>query len=235
MEDDPLTLEEQKQFAFNNYVKEQNKLSETYTKKMNQCSIKSNITEGLISGAVIGTLFGILAGQNVARVPVCDANNHVVEYNFVANKMPKPFLTLLAGAVILALGLSGAKTVVDVRKNRRLANQWSTDTFNKLFEKSLGNYQSNNSLPLRVMNAGILIINNMPETELKRLHELAVVGLGSRSDANIVHDNMIKTASCIISNFIRYNPELERNVQRIIMGQKPNTYFLTNLQNQKTR
>ena len=62
-----------------------------------------------------------------------------------------------------------------------------------------------------------------------------LAGLGCNNNGYYSIDKaVIQETSKIISNYIDYNTELGHNVMKIMRGEQPNTYFLTNLQ-QKVR
>ena len=213
--------------ALDEYNNQRDVLAHDIAKKINKKTIKNNLVEGLVAGTLIGTTFGIVAGQNMARVPVYDANEHVTEYKFDVKKMPQPLLNMLTFTILVALGLSGIKTATNLVSNRKHANKIASNTYFQYFEKPLNFHQTSPDMRSREKRAAALIINTLPATECARLQALALAGLKQNEDGQYYVDNtVIDAASQIISNFIRYNPNVAENISCIMHGRSPITYFL---------
>ena len=74
----------------------------------------------------------------------------------------------------------------------------------------------------------------MSEKELKALRGLIING--TRHDKNLdkfyIQNNAISAASQIITTFINQNPDAKRDIDSIMNGKEPRTYFLNELRNQ---
>lgn len=227
--------EEEQRKALNKYSDERKKLSKVFVRTMNKQTRKDHLIEGSVGGIVIGLLFGFIVGQTSGRVPHRDATGRVVEYKYDGKKTLDATLKALAGAVLLMLGLTEVKIIIDKNRNQTWADTLANDTMKKYFDLPLKNYKTDNDTPVRNIQAAALIISNMPQSELDRLRAFATNALVC-NDYGLysVQNDAITAASRIISNFIDYNPQIGYNVLRIMRGEEPTAYFLTSTQ-QKTR
>ena len=239
MEDNPLTIKEQESYALDTYVKQREKLYDSFRKKMNKTMTKETLLGGMLSGLAIGVIVGTIYGQTNAHVPERDENGRITEYKYDGKKMAVSMLEIIAASLLAALALSGTKTILDSKTNRKRAYKMSFETYRKAFKPSLQNCRPENEEhipPFRKARATALILNNMPQTETVRLRHLATNGLVRDDKGNFyISNEAIAAASQIISNFVDYNPELGFNVMRILRGDEPITYFLPSLTKQKTR
>ena len=234
MEENPLTIEEQEHYAINNVIKERDKMSGALRTKMNKITQKETLLGGLAVGFAIGIIVGTIYGQSKSYIPVKNTRGRVIEYKHSGTQMTKAILETIAASLLAAMGLSGIKLATEASRNRDWAEKLATNTLKSYFDVPLN--KNADTQPDRIVRAMALVLNNLPQTSIYRLHQLAKSGL--KCDANnrfSVSDESITAASQIISNFIQYNPEVGYNVLRIMRGDKPTTYFLPSFSNQKTR
>jgi len=237
----------EEQSAMKNYRNESNKITNEICKRINKKIRSNNLVNGLMGGLAVGIIFGALAGDSRSRKPEYDTNNTIINYTFDANVLAKFMLESLSVAVAIALVIATIKTQSDKKKNQFNIEIMSRGLLDQYFDKSLSEFDMTNTrLPhvsyLVYTRAAALVINNMPEPELNRIHAFIKSEITMATDGQPItttpsdakpYGKTTNTVAQIISNHINYNPELKENVLAILHGDKPTTYFLK--QNQKVR
>ena len=246
----------EEQAAIKRYKEEEKIISGSICKQMDKTIRKENLMGGLVYGLATGIIFGALAGDNQARQPVYDDAKTIINYEFDANKLADFVLKSIAVAVIAALAIAEFKTRFNIKRNTSNIQKMSDGLLEQYFNTALRRFDPlpNTSLEMSYlvyMRAAALIINNMPDTELNRIHKLIKSDINNVTNGHQVksvfdlkgYGQTTDTVAQIISNHINYNPELKENVLAILHGNKPKTYFLpanpsityTNMLNQHIR
>ena len=234
----PILTDEE--IAIKKYKDTKAKASETIYTQMNKQIRSDNIKGGLLGGLALGIIAGALIGDSKTRVPVYDSNNQVVDYTFNPEQLSLFMLKAVALAVIATMTAAAIKTKVDIKKNRLATSEKVESIFKKYFDDSLSKFDPIGRIPpkyenIRYTRAAALVLNNMPETEVDRLHAFVTSGLVKDSDGKyVLQEKYVDTAAHIISNYISYNPELKSVISYTLLGNEPKTYFLNSL-NQKTK
>lgn len=231
-----VNIKTEEDFALDKYAAERDKLSgeicETATKRARSLNIASYVG----SSAVLSLMMGILFITTHSNKLVRDKEGHVVEYKAVRGKSAETTLLLIATILVASLAFAELRTYLDKKVNRLSALKLANNTFKNIFSNSLQAYMQDEHIHTRAVRATALILNNMAETELNRLRALAMSGLDCDINGKYsISSESITTASQIVSNFIKYNPELGYNIVRIMRGDEPTTYFLPSLMKQKTK
>lgn len=227
-----LTAEE---IAINNYYQENQETFNEIRKIMNKVSRRENLIGGAIAGSVLGIIIGALVGDTKARVPVKNMRGETIDYTFNPTKMASCMLTTLAAMILITLSMAMLQTMTDTSNNSLKAQKLTAHAFKSYFKTTFAGYTTPIK-PSNFVRAASLILDNMQESEVRRLRELAIYGLVRDSNGEyLIRDEYIVAAAQIVSNFVGYNPEIEKNVFRIIQGGQPTTYFLTDAAKQKTR
>lgn len=237
MEQDPPTLEEKKQYASKYHQAQHDKLSAAFTKKLNKNSFKNNLIKYSIAGFVFGNVVGFMLGHSKAQVPVRNSQGHVVEYKFDMHKMTKVMYTTLAAIMLLSLLMMGVHDIKDKWCNSDWGDILADDTFKRSFDAALKEFETDPKMLSRAMDARVLIMYNMPTSDLKTLHDLALSGLKYDSETGHykIEQSAIHKAANIISTFINSHSEIGYNIIRIMRGDKPLDYSFDTLRVAKQR
>lgn len=228
MENDPLTYEEQEQYANANFAKQQKQMSAAIAKKMNINTIKEHLVLGLVGGVVAGIMFGFMYGKSKSETPVRNTNGRVVEYKIDKKVMTNEMLRFIAYTMLFALAIAGIKSASESVRNRKSANKLAKDTMDRYFNGAL----QNRATYSQAESAATLILYNLPTLETLRLRALAASELKRNDDGQYyISDNAVVVAAQIISNFINYNQDVADNVARIMNDNKPLTYIMRLQQN----
>lgn len=235
MEDNPLTFEEQEKFALENYDKERIKMSDALYKPMQKKSRKDALLESVAGGALLAIISALLLSQTYARTPQYDPETKITEYKFNKKRMSEAMLKSIVICTLVMLSYFGVRCIAYSQENHGKSDMLRDDVFAQYFGKALMKYKGQTHILLSAERAAALIINNMLETEVARLHALATDGLVHNKNGHYyIRDENIAAAAQIISNQIRYNKALENAVIQIMHGREPTTYFIAGL-HQKTR
>lgn len=222
----------EEQVAMDNYAAERRKMSDDLYQVINTQNRHTNLAQGLIGGLLVGLLCSFVS-HSVAKTPCAamyDVNYQTVTYN---NKPQphKPYstLTMMVVAILVGLAYTYTKNQISNPRNHHLANQLASDAFKNYFEKTFAGY-NNKHMPFRTMHAAALVINNIPQEKLEYLRALARSGITYDNDGNfIIEQPNINAASKIITTYIRKNPELEKNILRIMNDEKITTYIINGI------
>ena len=228
MENDPPTFEEKKEYASKYHQEQHKKLSSAFAKKLNKKSFKNNLITYSIAGFVFGNVFGFVLGHTKAQVPVRNQQGHVVEYKFDMHKMTKSMYTTLAAVMLLSLLMMGVNNIKDKWCNSDWGDILADDAFKGSFGAALKEFEVDPNKRSRAMDARVLIMYNMPTSDLNTLQNLALSGLkyDSKTGYYKIEQSAIDKAANIISTFINSYPEVGYNVIRIMRGDKPLDYRL---------
>ena len=214
--------------AFNKYYTQRNKLSKKMLKHMNKMSRKEHLSRGLISATIAGVVFSVMPDKAKANVPQqSDANGKIIEYKVGNKLMNATMFHTLTLALLIGLGISGVKIVSVNTKNRDQCENLANDTLERYFAKPLKYYIKDPQMRFRTSRAIAFIVNNMPASDIARLHSLAVSELSRDSNGHyFVKDTAVTQASQIISEFIDQNPDVGYNIVRIMHGVVVKTFML---------
>ena len=235
MEDWGLYIPEaERETAVHKYKKEQQKLAKGTAKHMTKSTTAKILTEYIAAGAVLGCVLSLLLAPRLTEKPVRDVNGRVVEYKRDAKATSKTTTRLIALSILGALLVSGMFAAGQRADNKRIAKSMTKDALNKCFEAALQEYNVDSNTAAHIQNAAAYIVNNMSEKELKALRDLIIKGTHNIKyfdNFHIQHD-AISAASQIITTFINKNPDAKRDIDSIMNGKEPRTYFLNELRNQ---
>ena len=214
--------------AFNKYYTQRNKLSKKMLKHMNKLSRKEHLSRGLISATIAGVVFSVVPNKAKANVTQqSDNNDQIIEYKVGNKTMNATMFHTLSLALLVGLGISGVKMVSVNTKNRDQCETLVNDTLERYFAQPLKYYIKDPQMRFRTLRAIAFIINNMPQSDIARLHSLAISELSRDSHGHyFVKDHAVDQASKIISEFIDQNPEVGYNIVRIMHGVVVKTFML---------
>ena len=219
MEDWGLYIPEaERETAVHKYKKEQQKLAKGTAKHMTKSTTAKILTEYATAGAALGCVLSLLLAPRLTEKPVRDVNGRVVEYKRDAKATSKTTTRLIALSILGALLVSGMFAAGQRADNKRIAKSYNVDS----------------NTAAHIQNAAAYIVNNMSEKELKALRDLIIKGTHNIKyfdNFHIQHD-AISAASQIITTFINKNPDAKRDIDSIMNGKEPRTYFLNELRNQ---
>ena len=238
MQDNPLTIEEQERYAIDNYAKQRENMSGALRKQINKTMNRETLINGVASAVAIGFVLGTIYSQANAHISRCDENGRKAEYKWTGRQMTESILKVVSIALLASFILSGVKAMIDSNNNNSQAKKLAFDTFRKSFDSSLNKYLPKNqqALPLHETRATAMILANMSQTDIDHLQELAKTGLIRGINGNFsISQEAITATTKIVSDFVNANPDIGINICKIMHGEKPTTYYLTNLDTQKTR
>ena len=221
-------------------------------KPLNKRIRSNNLINGLMGGMALGIIVGALVGDTKSRVPAYDDKGRVTDYVFDANKLAQTVVVSLAIATVIGLMIAELRTRSDIKKNRSNIETMAKSLFDDYFNAALNSYtqldKTCSELPLYprtiYTRAAALVINTMPETELKRIRDFAKMELARITDGQPTMEykrqdlhpssTEIATVAKIISNYIDYNPSV-KNAVLTKLSEIDSTVFAASKLNQKTR
>ena len=227
-------INKEEKAAIAKYKIERKKISDAFFTDMK----KRTIHEGLISGTIGGALFAFilttLVVSTTARRVSCDKDTHTTKSTLDKNALSKSMPWVIMISIFCCLWVFGNHVTYGTSQDRITASKMAIQVFKQYFDSSLSSMGSKD-MPLRAACAAALIINNMSEQDIAKLRTMAIISLGTNENGNYIIDKSnISIASKMISDYLDKNPELAHNVIRIMRGEQPTTYFITNA-TQRTR
>ena len=221
--------------ALNKYEEELNKTATDIYNQIKKNSRKINMISAVLGGALGGFMVGSLLGTTIAKEPVYNSRGAVIDYNLSTKKLGIVVLETIGIFILIALSMATIKMYTEINKNREKSVTLTNYTFNRCFDRLLKQYVQTDTQKLHYIRSVALIVNNMSEPELNRLRTLALTGLEENADGDYkINQKHLAEATKIISNFIQHNPDIECNISKIMHGEEPTTYFLSNM-SQKVR
>jgi len=220
--------------AFGTYKNERKKIADTFYTNMQKQTHRTNLIAGACGAALFGIIFTGLTVNTAANTLMYNKETKKVE-----TKLDKYVLShyapwIIAASLLCGIGLFAIKTANDTKQNRIESTKMAGDILKKYFDKILSPLDAQN-MPLRAATAAALIMHNMQEYDINTLRTLAADSMTKDNNGHyILYNDCVNLASQIVTKYMAQNPDLAYNVMRIMRGEEPKTYFVSN-QSQKTR
>lgn len=227
-------LRTEENVAFDTYKNERKKIADIFYADLQRKSRKTSLIAGAGGGILLGLIFATLIIDTTARNLSYNPNTKKTETRLDKNILLHQIPRIIAITILCAIGTFGIKTIKNNKQNRIDSLKMANEILKKYFDKTLSPLDAQN-MPLRATTAAALILNNMNEHDVHKLHTLAADSIFTDNNGHyVLYNDCINIASQMISGYINKNPDLAYNVMRIMRGEEPKTYFVSN-QSQKTR
>ena len=215
-----------KSIAFKNYTAARDAVSEKIYETMQSDTRHKNFNKHLSWGLVAGLVMAPLVGLRHSNVPVKDDQGRTIEYKINVTKMSKIMINTLVLSVLVALGSAVYHDRLDAQINRLHSSDIVKDLYKKCFSGAINGY----STDIHSVEAAVFLINNLSSQDhhsLIRLEELATKHLQRDNNGDyFIAEDAVQTATQIISEFVRNNPIIGKNIKLIMKGGNPDTYFI---------